>query len=338
LIGSRLSQHVAYRLYDHDQYFYSAFGTSTVLHTRHRFEYHGDIALPVAGTFSYGIDYDRENATVSTTRHFRNNYGYYAQQQLSVARRLNITAGVRLEDNTTFHRATTPRLAVSYRLRDVPSGSSVPFIGGTRLRFAAGAGIKEPSFIENFSQSSFFLGNPDLAAERSRSWEVGVEQSIWGDRLNADLGWFDNRFRNLIELVSKPIGTSQYFNIGRELARGVEFRVHGRVRKLSIQTNYTYLDGHIQESTQTSFPFRPGDPLLRRPRHSSDVSLTWTERRWNAFWSTRYVGRRADSDFFTFSQPLLSNDAYWSSNAAVSVGFGAHISAFLRLENIFNSS
>ena len=339
LIGSRVTQHLAYRLYDHDQYFYSAFGVSSILHTRNRFEYHGDVALPLAGTFSYGIDYDRENATVATTRHFRNNYGYYAQQQFDLAGRLNVTAGVRVEDNTTFGTAATPRLAISYRLSDSgPSNRLGQWVGSTRLRFTTGAGIKEPSFNENFSQSSFFLGNPDLLAERSRSWEVGLEQSLWRDRITADLAWFDNRFKNVIDLVRRPDGSSQYFNIGRSLARGTEFRLRSRVHKLSIQTNYTYLDGHIQQSIQSSFPFRPGDPLLRRPKHSSDVSLTWTDRNRNAYWSTRYVGRRADSDFFTFSRTLFSNEAYWTSNAAFTYGFGSHVSAFVRFENIFDRS
>ncbi len=326
-VGSRTTQHVAYRLYDHDQYFYSAFGVSTILHTRHRLEYRGDVEVPKAGTLSYGVDYDRENATVAVDRHFRNNSGYYVQQQFSAANRLNVTAGIRFEHNTTFENAATPRIAVSYRV-----------MPGTRVRFNAGTGIKEPNFIENFSTNPFFRGNPDLRAERSRSWEVGVERSVWRERVTADLGWFDNRFRNLIELVTNPDFTARYNNIGRSIARGAEFRVRSRVRQLSAQANYTYIDGHVQESTQTSFPFRPGDPLLRRPRHSADAGVTWTGRRWTAHGSTRFVGRRADSDFFTFSRPLFSNEPYCSSDAAFTYDFPRFVSAYVRFENIFNKS
>jgi vitamin B12 transporter len=329
LIGPRLTQHVAYRLYDHDQYFYSAFGISNLLHTRHRFEYHGDVNLPAAGTFSYGVDYDRENATVAAARHFRNDYGYYVQQQFEAFRRLNVTAGIRIEDNTTYGTAATPRVAVSYRLS--PS---------TRIRFSAGTGIKEPNFIENFSTSPYFRGNPDLAAERSRSWEAGAEQSFLDDRVTADLTWFDNRFRNVIELVSNPDFTARYENIGRSLARGTELRLRARVRRMNAQVNYTYLDGHVEESMQTSFPFRPGDPLLRRPRHSGDFSLTWTESKWTAHWSSRFVGRRADSDFYAFDPPnsLTNNDAYSTSDAAVTYEVNRFLSAYARFENIFDHS
>ena len=325
LVGSRLTQHLAYRLYDHDYTYFSAFGPSYVLHTRHRGEYHGDVAFHLAGTFSYGIDFDRENATVANKRHSRDDTGYYVQQQVELWKRLYITAGVRAEDNTTFGTSENPGLAVSFRFRP-----------DTRLRFSAGKGIKEPNFTENFSENRFFFGNPDLLAERSRSWETAIEQSFWHDRIAADLTWFDNRFRNLIELVRQPDGSSRYQNIGRTLARGLELRARTRVRQVSIQSNYTYLDGHIQQSNQTSFPFRSRDPLLRRPRHSGDFAVTWSEPRWKAYWSSRFIGRRADSDFFAFPTPLTSNPGYTASDASFSYDFVRQISAFVRIENIFD--
>lgn len=325
LVGSRLTQHVAYRFYDHDYRFISAFGVSPAAHERHRAEYHGDLAFPGTGTFSYGVDFDRETGSIANQSHDRSNTGYYVQQQFEAWDRLNLTAGLRIEDSTTFETNTNPRVGVSLRLSAT-----------TRLRFNAGTGVKEPSFTENYSPSNFFLGNPDLLPERSRSWEAGVEQVFMRNRITADLAWFDNRFRNVIELVTQQNFNGQYQNIGRSLARGVELRTRARLRELLVQANYTYLDGHIQQSSQTSFPFRPGDPLLRRPRHSGDVSLTWTSRNWTARWSSRAVGRRADSDFFTHTVPLTRNAGYGVSDAAFTYVFGRPVSAFVRLENIFD--
>ena len=324
-VGSRLSQHLAYRFYDHDYNYFGAFGVSNLQHTRHRAEYHGEVALPLASTLSYGVDYDREDGNVSGMPHLRNNAGYYVQQQLRVWGRLDLTGGVRIEDNTTFGTSTNPRIGASLRVRP-----------DLRLRFSAGTGIKEPSFTQNFSPSRFFLGNPNLIPERSRSWEAGVEQSFWENRITADVAWFDNRFRNLIQLISQPDFTGQYQNIGRNLARGVELRTRARVKQLLVQGNYTYLDGHIQQSNQTSYPFRPGDPLLRRPRHSGDLAMTWIDRKWNARWSTLAVCRRADSDFFAYTVPLRSNPGYFVSDASFTYEFAWFGSAFIRLDNIFN--
>ena len=63
--------------------------------------------------------------------HVRNNSGTYVQQQFDPWRRLSVTAGVRIEDNTTFGASTNPKLGVSLRLRP-----------DTRLRFSTGTGVK----------------------------------------------------------------------------------------------------------------------------------------------------------------------------------------------------
>ena len=321
LISSRLTQHLAYRYYDHDYNYFGAFGVSNIQHKRHRAEYHGDVALALRRTFAYGIDFDREEANVAGMPHLRNNTGYYVQQQVRAWDRLDLIGGIRIEDNTTFGVSANPRFGASLRVRP-----------DLRLRFSAGTGIKEPSFIQNFSTNRFFLGNPNLIPERSRSWEAGVEQSFWKNRMTADLAWFDNRFRNRVELDQSDV----FQNIGRSLARGVELRTRARVRQVLVQANYTYLDGRIQESTQRSYPFRAGDPLLRRPRHSGDVAITWISRKWNARWSTEAVGRRADSDFFAYQVPLTSNPGYSVSDGALTYEFTRFGSAYIRVENIFD--
>jgi outer membrane cobalamin receptor len=327
LVGSRLTQHFGYSYYDHNYNYFSSFGVSQIAHTRHHGEYRGDLATPSAGTLTYGMDFDRESGTVAGADHIRNNSGWYVQQQFEAWSRLNVSVGGRLENNTTFGTRANPKVGLSFK--------AMP---GTRLRFAAGSGMTEPSYTENFSTSVFFLGNSNLAPERSRSWETGVEQSFLNNRMTADLTWFDNRVQNWIQLVSNPDFTAKYQNIGRIRARGLETRVRARVNRLSVQANYAYLDGQVEQSSQSSFPYRPGDPLIRRPKHSGDLVLTWIERKWTARWGTRAVGRRADSDFFAYAIPnsLTSNPGYSVSDATFTYDFARPISAFIRLDNIFN--
>src|SRR5207247_5030562 len=132
------------------------------------------------------------------------------------------------------------------------SGASNRVRPDLRRRFSAATGIKEPSFIQNFSANRFCQGNPELIPERSRSWEAGAEQSFWKNRITADLAWFDNRFRNRIE----PDQFNVYQNIGRSLARGAELRTRARVKQMLVQANYTYLDGQLQESKQQFYRFQ----------------------------------------------------------------------------------
>ena len=82
-----------------------------------------DVALNVAGTLSYGVDFDRETGSVGNQAHNRNNTGYYVQQQFEAWDRLNVAAGVRIEDSTTFGTTANPKLGLSLRLRQTRSTS-----------------------------------------------------------------------------------------------------------------------------------------------------------------------------------------------------------------------
>ena len=46
-----------------------------------------------------------------------------------------------------------------------------------------------------------FTNNPGLKPERSRSFDLGIEQALIGSALVADLTWFANRYDDLIVTV-----------------------------------------------------------------------------------------------------------------------------------------
>ena len=156
------------------------------------------------------------------------------------------------------------------------------------------------------------------------------------DRVVTDITWFDNTFLNLVQLVPVGDGSSRYQNIGLTSARGLEIRNRFRAGALRASANYTYLEGRIEESSAPSFPFRTGDPLLRRPKHSGDFRVSWLADRWTAAWNSRFVGRRADSDFFSHFPPLTSNEYYTASNLAVTLDLTPQLSSFVRIDNIFD--
>lgn len=79
-------------------------------------------------------------------------------------------------------------------------------------------------------------GNPDLGPEFTRSYEAGVEFGLWGDRLKADVTYFNTRTTDII--LNVPIAgasgfTNQTKNAGVIETNGVELSVGG----LPIKTN-----------------------------------------------------------------------------------------------------
>ena len=127
---------------------------------------------------------------------------------------MDLTAGVRLEDNQRFGTYATYRLGVAYRLP-----------GGTRVRATGGNAFREPSFFENYS-TGFTTGNPDLKPEHSRSWEVGFEQSLAAGRASLSATFFDQRFLDMIDYnPNVPAGSPNYANVAAATANGVELGV-----------------------------------------------------------------------------------------------------------------
>ena len=312
---------------------------------RHRASYQvdGTIATDHAGTHvdTALIDWDGERATLrdaladTSVPASRNNAGVSLQHQ-ALWSRVFVTAGLRLEHNTSFGNATIPRIAAAWYLR-----TATGTVGSTRVSVNAGRGIKEPTILQSFSPSPFFLGNPDLQPERARAAEVGLEQRLANDRVKVDLTWFDNRYRNIISTRTLSFNPfrAQYFNIGLTRARGAELSADvALVSGVRATAGYTFTDSEILQSTSTSAVFKAGNWAFRRPRHSGFVNLAWNGARASVDLAGSLVGRRVDSDFSSLVPPIVWNDGYslWDLRASAVLTRG--LSATFAIDNLANSS
>ena len=157
---------------------------------------------------SAGFRYDHESGytnsagTLSPTS--RNNYDYFMEAHGSLGHRAFATAGVGLEDNAVYGFAATPRVSIAYYVRRPSSGS---FFDGTKLRFNFGTGIDEPSIFNQgsslFNLLSTLPNGPALISqyhvspigpERSRDFDWGVEQLLWGGRARLGITGFRESF------------------------------------------------------------------------------------------------------------------------------------------------
>lgn len=162
---------------------------------------------------------------------------------------VSLDAGLRRDDNDAFGAETTVRLGAVTAL-----GGS----GNTRLRASYGEGFRPPTLVDLYFPG---FGNPDLAPERSRSLELGVEGDVGPWRWS--LIGFDNRQENLIVF---DFGSGLPLNVGRAASRGAEAEVAVAAGAFRARLAATLLDA---ENLDT------GAPLPRRPRRSASLLLTW---------------------------------------------------------------
>jgi vitamin B12 transporter len=303
---------------------------------RHHVEYRADAVVARNQTLTGAFAYDGERgvltnhrSTAAPQRPERNNTGTTVQYE-AVANAVSFVGGIRFENNGSFGFYVAPRVAASWQIHQ---GNTE--LGPTRIRGTVGRGIKEPTFLQSYSPSPSFFGNPDLKPERSRGFDVAVEQRFARDRVGLEATYFANHFDELISLgPSDPVTfASQYMNIGETRASGFELVgnavMHG---SLQLRGSYTLLDSKVIRSTSSSPIFQPGKLLYRRPRHSGAVQALFTRGPVSAMLGGLLVGSRVDTDF---NFPTVSSNAgYATWNASGELKLARRTGVFITLDNL----
>ncbi len=297
------------------------------------------------GGITFGYNVEVENGFLNTFHARRNNQAGYVELRAQPWRRMSVNFGARAEANASFGTRVVPRGGFSLVLRE---GRGV--WGATRLRFSAGLGIKEPTLVQSFANDPCFPGNADLRPERSRSIIVGLDQALANGRVRASIEYFDNRFRDIVSFtfcfpggpcpiappLGCPFGFGTFFNTDLARARGGTFSVEARpVRWLRVAGNYSFTPSRVLQAPNAFDPaLQPGNRLFKRPVHSGSLELNadFLRMNWNLIGT--FVGRRTDSDFLGLG--FTSNPGYGKVDLAASYNFGRGVSAFGRIENLFD--
>jgi len=208
-------------------------------------------------TSSVGLEYRREEGeNKGVFRSATETNSVFFEQQLRFFDRLFITGGFRVEDNSVFGTTTTERGSVAFVIKET----------GTRLHGSAGTGFRAPTFNDLFFPD---FGNPNLQPEKSLSYDFGVDQKLWKDRIRLGLTYFQSSFTNLItccvSIPTAPFGGP--VNVGRARSAGIEFTSEvDLLPNLVASLNYTYTDSENLATDR---------PLPREPRHRWNIGLTW---------------------------------------------------------------
>ncbi len=268
----------------------------------------------------------------------RGNYSYTMQLNGGLWNRLFYTVGSGLERNAVFGFAATPRASLAYFIAP-PKQTGV--FNGTRLAFNFGKGIKEPTIGQEANSLYRVAGSEfdeqynlkPFLAEQSRTYDGGVQQTLFGGRARAGLIYFHNEFNHLAEYVPYaglqelhvpqsvldllgPYGGA-YVNTLAYRSQGTELEGEVRVLKnLTLRGNWSYTDAKVQQSFSSSAlgpvknPNIPGiaigaySPLVgarpfRVAPHTGSFAAEWNENRWLLRVTGTLVSRRDDSTFLS---------------------------------------
>jgi vitamin B12 transporter len=248
---------------------------------------------------------------------------YAGEYDLSLWNRLFITSALRYDNNDLFADATTYRFTAAYLHPDKQ----------TRWHTSYGTGVRNPSFIQLFGFfPRSFVGNPDLEPEKSKGWDIGVEQPLWNRRLTFDLTYFHNDFADEIIPSFDPVkGLPSVTNsTGSGRGQGIELSLLATLRKnLSLAGAYTYTWSEDSDAKEA----------LRTPRNiaSLTVNYLFLDNRAQLNLGVDYTGKQQDLDFATFPTSRVTLDGYTLVRLSGAYRVNQRLQLFGRIENLLDA-
>jgi vitamin B12 transporter len=256
-----------------------------LVNNRDQLAYQGDYRFTPHLTALIGFHFENERGSEPGSTYYSpvgaTNYDYLAAVHGDFKSRFYYTLGGSVEKYALLGTQTSPRAGLSYYALRPRNG----IFSGTRVLFNFGDAVREPKLTdEDGSLYNFLEANGGqstiqqlhlsrLAAPTTRTYEGGVEQAFFSQRLVFRASYFHNEFGREIEYVGldlvpellpnltaaqqQELENFLQTNYAYELtvnseafrAQGIEATVESGIgRNLFLRGGYTYLDAVVQRS------------------------------------------------------------------------------------------
>ena len=291
-------------------------GPSEFAGSRVKIDWQGNIRLAAQEHLILGAEHQHDAISQPISADINIESGY-AELQSGFGESFFDTVSVRYDINDRFGSKVTYRIAPVYLIKD----------SGTKLKASVGSGFKAPTLSDLFqSFPPFFFANPNLRPETSVGYDVGFEQSLFGDSLQLGATYFRNNIKNLID---ENADFTSLTNIGRARTDGVEsFIAYQPIAAYNARFDYTYTEAFDQDTNLG---------LLRRPKHKATLRNSWrATSRLSLDATILYTGSWIDGNRdFTNLEPLNSA-SFTIVNIAGNFDVNNNLSVYARVNNLFD--
>ncbi|OVE74851.1 hypothetical protein BVX97_06230 [bacterium E08(2017)] len=301
----------------HERTSKSAYGDSTFDSSLLKGDWQNNILCSDNNILIIGLESETEEGeTDSINKLSSDTFSIFAQDIVEL-NQLIMAIGLRWDDREEFEDETTYRIAPVYKLND----------GNTRLKGTYGTGFKAPSLYQLYAPASTFgpVGNADLKPEKSKGWDLGLEQVANEGDTTIGITYFSTEYEDMIAYESGYVNKSEAETSGIELSLK-----HNISDCLSISGHYTYLD---------TKDLTTGDALSKRPENRAYADLTYfSENASSLSISCLYVDERPDRVY----EPSMAGyvnamlDSYFLVNVSGTYMVNDNLELFARIDNILD--
>ncbi|MFZ5661007.1 MAG: TonB-dependent receptor plug domain-containing protein [Pseudomonadota bacterium] len=268
-----------------------------------------------------GLDHDREqarNLSASGSTSLSGTSTLTAPYVFALwdFRPLRLSTGLRYNEHSSFGSKLTYQLGARY---DLPTG--------TTFKANLGTGFKAPTLFQLFAPT---YGNPNLQAEKSTGYDLGVEQALWARRLTVALTYFRQRLRNAVTFTF-PAG---YQNINQRRTRGLEASLNWRLGETAVlAAGYTHTNGFDVDAAG-----RESDFLLRVPEDQYFLRANYSPlRALRLDAELNYIGSRHDLFFGPgFTTTSVDTGNYALVNLAARYTLSRGLETYVRVDNLLD--
>ena len=228
----------------------SSFGVSKFESKRRELNWQNDIKMSNNTDLTLGANYLEDNGKTADFDDKITNKAIYASL-LNKRGKLNLELSGRYDKHSQAGSDVTGQVAAGYA-----------FTPSTTAYVSYGSAFRAPNINDLYYPGFFgsFAGNPDLEAETSKTFEIGLKSRLSKmHRLEASL--FDTRVDNLINLTGVD---NQAINVGKVTLKGLE---------LSYSGNTDDFDWGFGATIQRLEDAATGERLIRRPNNKFTANV-----------------------------------------------------------------
>lgn len=264
-------------------------------------------------TVTAGGEFEDREADNGLFSKAQTTWATYLQNQWRPMKPVTIMTGVRHFRESSFGSDQVFDASAAYFLEQL----------GLKLRGGWGQGFRVPTLNELFFPN---FGNPNLGPEKSQTFEWGVDQALFQNKVNWSGTAFRTDYKNLIQTVRVTPTTSQPLNVGKARVDGVELGLGWRPwEPVALTGSYTHLEAHQRPSMEE---------LLRIPKNTAHFSVGYTPtKKWEARLEGLLVSSQEES---TGTNARNKNKGYLLLNLFAQCKFTPWMKGYVRVENLTN--
>ena len=266
----------------------------------------------------------------SNTEFGRANAAVFSELQGRLGPRLSLLTGARLEKFQGLPIELLPRASVLVAL--LPDRLAV--------RAAAGRAFKAPNLDQQLLDNPGTIPNPSLRPESSASWEIGATVTAPHRLLTLSVGYFHQRYNDLIRTVPADTGLKQTNkNLGRTQAVGIEIEVERQwSQRWRTGANLTWVKTEVLDNAgldTAAYPVGGSLPETPSPTGNAYVAAD-VSRSLMTLARVTLVGRRTVLTE-RFAGQRVTTDPYALLELVVQWHMSKTVNLYTRTNNLFNT-